>query len=171
MNMKMTMTGRLGITAVLCGIFFMTACSKSGGSSGGGSGNGTFSVDYNGKTVSGTSSINNAIVVIPADPHAAFDTMGDIFVSMQVPGDTIGFHLPDRTGYTLIGNGSYATIYGVYTVPGTAFLFGSVAVNVTTLTSTRIKGTFSGGLESSLIPGTGTTAQLTNGTFDLPIIP
>ncbi len=84
--MKMTMTGRLGIAAALCGIFLMTACAKKSGSpAGGGTGSGTFSVDLNGKTVSGTSSINNAIVVIPADPQAAFDTMGDIFVSMQVP--------------------------------------------------------------------------------------
>lgn len=164
------MTGRFAI-ATLCGIFLMTACSKSGGSSGGGTGNGTFSVDYNGKTVSGISSLNAATVIIKADPTAAFDTMGDIFVYLQVPGDSIGFHLPDRTGYTLVGNGAYATIYGVYTIPGTVYLFGSVAVNVTTLTSTRIKGTFSGGLESSLIPGQGTTAQLTNGSFDLPIIP
>jgi len=169
--MKMTMIGRLGIGA-LCGILLLTACSKSGGSSaGGGTGSGTFSVDFNGKTVSGTSATNSAVVIIVADPHASFDTMGDIFVSMEVPGDTIGFHLPDRTGYTLVGDGAYATIYGVYSIPGTAFLFGSVGVNVTTLTSTRIKGTFSGGLESSLIPGTGTTAQLTNGSFDLPVIP
>jgi hypothetical protein len=170
--MKMTMTGRLGIAAALCGIFLMTACAKKSGSpAGGGTGSGTFSVAIDGKTVGGTSSINNAVVIIQADPTAAFDTMGDIFVYMQVPGDSIGFHLPDRTGVTEIGNSSYATIYGVYTIPGTVYIFGTVTVNVSTLTSTRIKGTFSGGLETSLLAGQGTTAQLTNGSFDLPIIP
>lgn len=170
--MKMTVSSRFAIAAMFCGAFLLHACAKSGGSSaGGGTGSGTFSVAIDGKTVSGTSSINNAVVIIPANPAASFDTMGDIFVYMQIPGDSIGFHLPDRTGYTMIGNSSYATIYGVYTIPGAVYIFGSVAVNVTSLTSTRIKGTFSGGLETSLLAGQGTTAQLTNGTFDLPIIP
>jgi hypothetical protein len=170
--MKMTMKGRLGMVAALCGIVLLVSCAKKSGSpAGGGTGSGTFSVNIDGKAVSGTAAINNAIVIIPADPTAAFDTMGDIFVDLVAPGDSIGFHLPDRTGYTMIGNGSAATIYGVYTIPGTVYLFGSVAVNVTTLTNTRIKGTFSGGLETSLLVGQGTTAQLTNGSFDLPIIP
>ena len=170
--MKMTVTGRLAIAAMIGGVFLLNSCAKKSGSpSGGGTGNGSFSIAIDGKTISGSASIDNAIVIIPANPAAAFDTMGDIFVYMQAGGDSIGFHLPDRTGYTLVGNGSAATIYGVYTIPGTVYLFGSVAVNVTTLTNTRIKGTFSGGLESSLVPGTGTTAQLTNGSFDLPVIP
>jgi hypothetical protein len=170
--MKMTMTGRLGIAAVLCGIFLLTACSKKSGSPGGGTGNGTFSVNIDGKAVSGTSSINNAVVVIPADPTAAFDTMGDIFVYFEASGDSIGFHLPDRSGATLIGNGGAATIYGVLTIPGTdPFIFTSVTVNVTLLSKTRIQGTFSGGASTSLLPGQGTAAQMTNGSFDLPILP
>jgi hypothetical protein len=170
--MKTKMMSRIAIVAAVCGISLFTSCAKKSVSPSGGTGNGTFSVGINGKTVTGTAAIDNAVVIIVADPTAAFDTMGDIFVYMQSGGDSIGFHLPDRTGTTQVGNGSAATIYGVLTIPNAdPFIFTSVTVNVTSLTKTRIHGTFSGGASTSLITGQGTTAQMTNGTFDLPIIP
>lgn len=133
---------------------------------------GSFSVVLGGKTISGTDKNNNAIVVIAADSSASFTPDGDIFCDFQSGGDTIGFHLPDRTGVTVIGgDNSPAHIYGVFTAPSDTYLFDSVSVNVTTLTPSRIKGTFSGHLSTSLITGQGDQADITSGTFDLPLIP
>ena len=169
--MKMTMFSRVAIAAAICGLTLLYSCSKKSSSpGGGGTGNGTFTVTVNGKTITSTAAINGAVLVLKADPNASFDTAGDIAMEMIASGDSIGFHLPDRTGYTLVGNGSYAAIYGVLTIGNTdPYIFTSVGVNVTSLTATRIQGTFSGGANTSLLPG-GTEATMTNGTFDLPLI-
>lgn len=158
---------------VLFGLLSFYACSKknSNGSGGSGTGDGTFSVTVDGKAVSGKGGLlNNADVVIAADPTAQFDSAGDIFLSMAGQGDTIGVHLPDRTGATDVGAvGTIATSYGVITLPDTFYLFAPVQFNVNSLTKTRITGTFSGSASTSLLPGA-QVITLANGTFDLPII-
>lgn len=148
------------------------ACSKKNNNGGGGNANnGTFSVTVDGKAVAGSGGpLNNADVIITADPTAQFDSAGDVFLSMVGQGDSIGVHLPDRTGWTDVGaTGTVATSYGVITLPDTFYLFSPVHFNVTSLTKTRITGTFSGSATTSLLPG-GQVVTLANGTFDLPII-
>jgi hypothetical protein len=170
--MKKTNLSRLPLLMILSSVILICACSKSNNRSNAGSGGttGSFSVKLNGNTIGGTDVNNSAIVVLPADPSASFTPDGDIFVGVQSAGDSIGFHLPDRTGITMIGPGSPAHIYGVFTIPNTVYIFDSVSVNVTSLTNTRIQGTFSGHLSTSLIEGQGTQGDMTNGTFDLPVI-
>ena len=156
----------------LLGFLLFNACSKKNNNNngGGGMGNGTFSVTVDGKSITGTNPFNNAIVIIAADPNAQFDSVGDVFLSMAGQGDTIGVHLPDRTGVTDVGSDSApVNSYGVITLPDTFYLFSPVHFNVTSLTKTRMTGTFSGTGTTSLLPG-GKTVALTNGTFDLPII-
>ncbi len=103
----MTITSRLMIAATVCSLALLNSCSKkSSGPAGGGTGNGTFSVAIDGKTVSGSASIDNAVVIITANPTASFDSAGDIFVYLQIPGDSIGFHIPDRKGYTILRGGN-----------------------------------------------------------------
>ncbi len=157
--------------ALLLALVFY-ACSKKNSNTGGGTGNGTFSVTVNGKIVTGSGGpLNNADIVIAADPSSQFDSAGDIFVSMTGQGDTIGVHLPDRSGWMDVGDtSSIATSYGVLRLPDTVYVFAPVHFNVTTLTQTRIVGTFSGTASTSLLPG-GQIVTLTNGTFDLPILP
>ncbi|MDP4151092.1 MAG: hypothetical protein Q8927_14085 [Bacteroidota bacterium] len=156
--------------AVLCGIIILNACSKKGSSSsGGGTGDGSFSVTIDGKTISGTDKMNNADLIIAADPTSNFDSAGDIFLTMHAQGDTIGVHLPDRTGFTDVGGAGLAISYGVITLPDTFYLFTGVQFNVTSLTKTRIVGTFSGTANTSLLPG-GKAITLTNGSFNLPRI-
>jgi hypothetical protein len=170
--MKKMNLSRLPMLMILSMGMLICACSKSNNKSNTGTGgsNGSFSVKLDGNTVSGTDANNSAVVVLPADPSASFTPDGDIFVGVQSSGDSIGFHLPDRTGITFIGRGSPAHIYGVFSIPNTVYIFDSVSVNVTSLTNTRIQGTFSGHLSTSLLDGQGTHADMTNGTFDLPVI-
>jgi hypothetical protein len=159
--------------ALLASLLFYACSKKNSGNGGGGStGDGTFSVAIDGKTVTGKGgALNNALIVIAADPNAQFDSAGDIFLTMAGQGDTVGVHLPDRTGWTDVGAvGTIVSSYGVLTLPDTFYLFSPVAFNVTSLTKTRITGTFSGTASTSLLPG-GQTVTLTNGTFDMPIIP
>jgi hypothetical protein len=156
--------------AILFIALILTSCSKKSGSgNGGGAGNGTFSVTVDGRAVTGTSVFNNADVIITADPNAQFDSAGDVFLSMAAQGDTIGVHLPDRTGFTDVGASGLALSYGVITLPDTFYIFTGVQFNVTSLTKTRIIGTFSGTANTSLLPG-GKSITLTNGTFNLPVI-
>lgn len=156
----------------LLGMLFFYACSKKNSNNTGGStGNGSFSVMVDGNSVTGLSPFNTAVVIISADPTAQFDSAGDVFLSMAAQGDTIGIHLPDRTGGTAVGAvGTIVSSYGVITLPDTFYIFDPVQVNVSSLTKTRITGTFSGSASTSLLPG-GKIVALTNGTFDLPIIP
>ncbi len=138
---------------------------------GGGTGNGSFSVAINGKTISGSAAIDDASLIIAANPTASFDSAGDIFVYLQIPGDSIGFHIPDRKGYTFYGVGTYAAFYGVVTDPQNVYVFDSAWVNISNLTSSRVSGTFGGRIATSLLSNQGTTAEMTSGTFDVPIIP
>jgi hypothetical protein len=63
------------------------------------------------------------------------------------------------------GDGSSVIVGGVQTGWGTAFQGGGGTLTITTLTSNRIVGTFSG----TAIPSSGTAANLvlTNGQFDI----
>jgi len=156
---------------VLLGLLFNACSKKSGNGSGGGNGNGTFSVTIDGKNITGTGPLNTGDVIITADPSSQFDSAGDIFLDMAGQGDSIGVHLPDRTGLTDVGsNSAPVNVYGIITLPDTVYIFSTVQFNVTSLTKTRITGTFSGTASTSLLPG-GKIITLTDGTFDLPLIP
>ncbi len=173
-NMKKLLNNKQTALVVLAAILLGFGCKKSNDSisTGGSSDTGSFSVMLGGKTISGTDKNNNGVVIIPADPSASFTPDGDIFCDFQNSGDSIGFHLPDRTGTTVIGGyNTPAHIYGVFTIPSDVYVFDSVTVNVTTLTSSRIKGTFSGHLSTSLLAGQGDQADISSGTFDLPLLP
>jgi hypothetical protein len=170
--MKTKLMGRMVLATAVCGIFLLYSCAKSNSGSGaGGTGNGSFSVTIDGKTISGTAKDNNGIVIIAANPAANFDTAGDIFLTMEAAGDTIGFHIADRTGLVNIPDQINAEFYGVVTRPDTFFVFNPVQVHVSSLTASRITGTFAGTISTSLLLNQGTNLQMTNGTFDMPLIP
>ena len=171
-KMKTKVMGRLMLAAAVYGIVLLGSCSKSNSGSGaGGTGNGSFTVTIDGKTISSTAKDNNGVVIIAANPSASFDTAGDIFLTMEAAGDTIGFHIADRTGLVNVPDQINAEFYGVVTRPDTFFVFNPVQVHVSSLTASRITGTFAGTISSSLLTGQGTNLQMTNGTFDLPLIP
>lgn len=142
------------------------SCSKSN-SSGGSStaGNGTFTATVNGKTFSNSGNTSNAIVIVKADPNAGFDPRGDIFIELNGAKDSLGMHVPDQLGTDTLGLDIY---YGVYNGLDVPYVFTSVIVHVTTLTSNRIKGDFSGQAGPDNAPN-GPFIPITNGTFDVPL--
>ncbi len=155
------------LTLLFCSVLLIGfSCSKS--NNGGGSsatGNGTFTATINGKTFSNSGSSSNAVLIVKADPNAGFDPRGDIFIELNGAKDSLGMHVPDQLGTDTLGIGVY---YGVYTGLSTPYIFTSVIVHVTTLTSNRIKGDFSGQATPDNAPN-GPFIPITNASFDVPL--
>ena len=136
-----------------------------GGGGGGGATNGTFSVSVNGTTwsaqgtVSVTRGTNNFIGV--AGSGYAGTTAYSIVVGIANATGPGTHSLNVFAG----GDGSSVIVGGVQTGWGTAFQGGGGTLTITSLTSNRIVGTFSG----TAIPSSGTAANLvlTSGQFDI----
>jgi hypothetical protein len=131
---------------------------------GGGATNGTFSVSVNGTTwnATGTITVNRQGNFIGL---AAAGYAGSTAYSLVVGiGNATG---PGTHSLNVFagGDGSSVIVGGIQTGWGTAFQGGGGTLTITSLTSNRIVGTFSG----TAVPSSGTAANLvlTNGQFDV----
>ena len=154
---------------IACSFLFLAfSCSKSN-NSGGSSGvatDGTFTATVNGKTFTNSGATgSNAIVIIAADPNAGFDPRGDIFIELNGKTDSLGMHVPDALGTDTLGIGIY---YGVYNGLAVPYVFNTVIVHITSLTSNRIKGDFSGQGVPDNAPN-GPFIPITSVSFDIPL--
>jgi len=135
------------------------------GGGGGGATNGTFSAQINGSTWSATGTVN----VSRQPPNfiglSGFGFAGNTAYSVVLGiGNATG---PGTHSFNISagGDGSSLIIGGTTTGWGTAFSGGNGSVTITSLTSNRIVGTFSG----TAVPSSGSAGNLviTNGQFDL----
>jgi hypothetical protein len=134
-----------------------------GGNNGGNATNGTFRVAINGTTWSATGTItvnrqNNFVGL--AGSGFAGNTAYSIVLGI---GNATGPGAHNLNVYAG-GDGSSVTIGSATIGYSTAFQGGSGTVTITSLTSNRIVGTFSG---TAIANGGGSNLVLTNGTFDV----
>lgn len=131
----------------------------------GGATNGTFSVGINGTTWSAQGTVtvtrqSNNFIGIAGSGYAG-NTAYSIVIGI---GNATG---PGSHSLNVFagGDGSSVIVGGVQTGWGTAFQGGGGTLTITSLTSNRIVGTFSG----TAIPSSGTAANLalTSGQFDI----
>lgn len=135
------------------------------GPPGGGATNGSFSAQVNGTTWTATGTVTvsrqtNNFIGIGGSGFAGSAAYSFIVGIANAAGPgTHSFNL------TAGGDGSSLIIGSTTTGYGTAFTGGNGTVTITTLTSNRIVGTFSG----TVVPSSGSGANLivTNGQFDL----
>lgn len=130
----------------------------------------SFSCKLDGKQVSGKGTDQN----INAAFHLTGDNKGQVFFrlsDMNNIGDKLQFQVPGKVGATTFSvSPTYS--YGGYTTSDFAnYIDDPVTVNVTSISASRISGTFSG--RYSLQKGSGNsnskqTMEVTDGKFDIP---
>lgn len=135
------------------------------GPPGGGATNGSFSAQINGTTWTATGTVN-----VSRQPPNFIGISGAGFAGSNAYSFVIGIGNatgPGTHSFNLQagGDGSSMIIGSATTGYGTAFNGGTGSVTITTLTSNRIVGTFSG----TAVPSSGSSAPLvvTNGQFDI----
>lgn len=86
------------------------------------------------------------------------------------PVQKLNFDLPNKEGSTTISILPKYSFEGYVTSNWTVYLDDGLTVNVTSLSATRVSGTFSGNyrLENAKAPNAKATLQVTDGKFDIP---
>ncbi|HMH24653.1 MAG TPA: hypothetical protein VK563_22915 [Puia sp.] len=142
------------------------AASANAGSPGGG--NASFSAIVDGVKFSsntGTGNLNAAFRVKGGESPVFF-----MLADPENPVQKLTFQLPDKTGSTTISILPKFSFEGYVTKDWVVYVDDGVTVNVTSISGSRISGTFSGNykLENAKAPDVKQTIQITDGKFDIP---
>lgn len=129
-----------------------------------------FSCVLDGKKISGKGTDQN----INAAFHLTGDDKGQLFFrlsDMNNIGDKLQFQVPAKTGTTTFSVSPKYSYEGYTTSDFTIYLDDPLTVAVTSITATRLSGTFSG--KYTLSKGSGNsnskqTIEVTDGKFDIP---
>lgn len=130
----------------------------------------SFSCMLDGKSFPGTGTDQN----INAAFHLTGDDKGQIFFrlsDMNNIGDKLMFQVPAKEGSTTFSVSPTYSYEGYTTSDFTSYLDDPVTVTITSITATRVSGTFSG--KYILSEGSGNsnskqTIEVTDGKFDIP---
>jgi hypothetical protein len=134
-------------------------------SNGSGGDDASFSAKIDGRVFSstGTDQNSNAAFRVKGSQNPVFFKLAD----KDDPSERLNFEVPDRTGSTTVDP---SIGYNGYIKGFVTYLDEAVTINVTSISATRITGTFSGRYKAQGGSPANTPAvvQITDGKFDIP---
>ncbi|HVU58056.1 MAG TPA: hypothetical protein VHD83_23505 [Puia sp.] len=147
-----------------------TSCGNSSSAAKAGNPDASFSCVLDGKTISGKGTDQN----INAAFHLTGDDKGQIFFRLSDPDNTnekFMFQVPGKTGATTFTNSPTYSYSGYMNADMASYTDDPVTVTITSISATRVSGTFSG--KYSWQKGTGSgnakpSVEVTDGKFDIP---